>query len=197
MEKFKRLLPTLLMILFEVVIGILLLIDGERFTGVIFIIFGVLMLVLGLISLIRTLLAARGGNVISSFALVMSIILITIGAFFTAASGSVIGVVGFIATIYGLILVISGVFKFADYLTLRAAGVGSGFAIFSVIISIVLGILIAFNPFGTAQIFWTVLGIMLIASAVLDIISLIIFGNAMKNVDFTYVNVEYKDKDEQ
>lgn len=197
MEKFKRLLPTILMILFEVVIGILLLIDGERFTGVIFVIFGVLMLVLGLISLIRTLLAARGGNVISSFALVMSIILITIGAFFTAASGSVIGVVGFIATIYGLILVISGVFKLADYLTLRAAGVGSGFAIFSVIISIVLGILIAFNPFGTAQIFWTVLGIMLIASAVLDIISLIIFGNAMKNVDFTYVNVEYKDKDEQ
>lgn len=197
MEKFKRLLPTILMILFEVVIGILLLIDGERFTGVIFVIFGVLMLVLGLISLIRTLLAARGGNVISSFALIMSIILITIGAFFTAASGSVIGVVGFIATIYGLILVISGVFKLADYLTLRAAGVGSGFAIFSVIISIVLGILIAFNPFGTAQIFWTVLGIMLIASAVLDIISLIIFGNAMKNVDFTYVNVEYKDKDEQ
>lgn len=197
MEKFKRLLPTILMILFEVVIGILLLIDGERFTGVIFVIFGVLMLVLGLISLIRTLLAARGGNVISSFALVMSIILITIGAFFTAASGSVLGVVGFIATIYGLILVISGVFKLADYLTLRAAGVGSGFAIFSVIISIVLGILIAFNPFGTAQIFWTVLGIMLIASAVLDIISLIIFGNAMKNVDFTYVNVEYKDKDEQ
>lgn len=197
MEKFKRLLPTILMILFEVVIGILLLIDGERFTGVIFVIFGVLMLVLGLISLIRTLLAARGGNVISSFALVMSIILITIGAFFTAASGSVLGVVGFIATIYGLILVISGVFKLADYLTLRAAGVGSGFAIFSVIVSIVLGILIAFNPFGTAQIFWTVLGIMLIASAVLDIISLIIFGNAMKNVDFTYVNVEYKDKDEQ
>ena len=197
MEKFKRLLPTILMILFEVVIGILLLIDGERFTGVIFVIFGVLMLVLGLISLIRTLLAARGGNVISSFALVMSIILITIGAFFTAASGSVIGVVGFIATIYGLILVISGVFKLADYLTLRAAGVGSGFAIFSVIISIVLGILIAFNPFGTAQIFWTVLGIMLIASAVLDIISLIIFGNAMKKADFTYVNVEYKDKDEK
>lgn len=197
MEKFKRLLPTILMILFEVVIGILLLIDGERFTGVIFVIFGVLMLVLGLISLIRTLLAARGGNVISSFALIMSIILITIGAFFTAASGSVLGVVGFIATIYGLILVISGVFKLADYLTLRAAGVGSGFAIFSVIISIVLGILIAFNPFGTAQIFWTVLGIMLIASAVLDIISLIIFGNAMKKADFTYVNVEYKDKDEK
>ena len=197
MEKFKRLLPTILMILFEVVIGILLLIDGERFTGVIFVIFGVLMLVLGLISLIRTLLAARGGQVISSFALVMSIILITIGAFFTAASGSVLGVVGFIATIYGLILVISGVFKLADYLTLRAAGVGSGFAIFSVIISIVLGILIAFNPFGTAQIFWTVLGIMLIASAVLDIISLIIFGNAMKKADFTYVNVEYKDKDEK
>ena len=197
MEKFKRLLPTILMILFEVVIGILLLIDGERFTGVIFVIFGVLMLVLGLISLIRTLLAARGGNVISSFALIMSIILITIGAFFTAASGSVLGVVGFIATIYGLILVISGVFKLADYLTLRAAGVGSGFAIFSVIISIVLGILIAFNPFGTAQIFWTVLGIMLISSAVLDIISLIIFGNAMKKADFTYVNVEYKDKDEK
>ncbi|WP_316608923.1 DUF308 domain-containing protein [uncultured Ruminococcus sp.] len=197
MEKFKRLLPTILMILFEVVIGILLLIDGERFTGVIFVIFGVLMLVLGLISLIRTLLAARGGQVISSFALIMSIILITIGAFFTAASGSVLGVVGFIATIYGLILVISGVFKLADYLTLRAAGIGSGFAIFSVIISIVLGILIAFNPFGTAQIFWTVLGIMLIASAVLDIISLIIFGNAMKKADFTYVNVEYKDKDEK
>ncbi len=196
MEKFKRILPAILMILFEAAVGVMLLIDGERFTGTIFIIFGVLMLLLGIISLVRTLLAARNGLVISSFALVMSVILIAVGAFFAAASGYVLSVVGFIATVYGLILIISGIFKMADYLTLRTVGFRSGFAIFSIVVTIMLGVLIAFNPFGTAQLFWTVLGIMLISSAVLDIISLIIFGSAVKNSDFTYVNVEYKDKEE-
>ena len=56
MAKFKKLLPTILMLIFEVLIGVLLLIDGEKFTEVIFIIFGILLLVSGLISLISTMI---------------------------------------------------------------------------------------------------------------------------------------------
>ena len=195
MTKFKRLLPTILMILFEAAIGTMLLIDGQGFTGVIFIIFGVLMLVLGIASLIRTLLAGRNGGRISGFALTMSVILIAIGAFFTAASDSVLSVVSFIAFIYGIILVISGIFKLADYLTLRMVGVGTGFAIFAAIVSIVLGILIAFNPFGTAEVFWTVLGIMLLVSAFFDLIALILYGKLMRRVDpETLINVEGTEK---
>ena len=63
MKIFKRLLPTILMLIFEIAIGVLLLIDGEKFTEVIFIIFGVFLLISGLATLIRCLFAGRSGAI--------------------------------------------------------------------------------------------------------------------------------------
>ena len=60
--KIKNLIPTILMLIFEVIVGVLLIVNGEKFTQVIFISFGVLLLISGLFSLIATLFGARNGG---------------------------------------------------------------------------------------------------------------------------------------
>ena len=196
MEKFKRLLPTILMIVFELTIGILLLIDGEKFTQVIFIIFGVFLLICGLITLIRSLLAGRNGGSIPMLQLVLSIILIAVGAFFAAASGSVMSVMSAVTLVIGIIIAFNGMLKLAEYVSIRKSGGVSWFAVVGAILTIILGIVIAFNPFGTTALMWTILGVMLIVSVIFDIISLILFGVALRSIPATTVDVEGKDIDD-
>lgn len=181
MSKFKRLLPTILMIIFELAIGVMLLIDGEKFTQTIFIVFGVFMLICGIITLIFSLTSGKVDGRISVGNLVVAVMLIAIGGFFTAASGSVMGVMSTMMLVYGIIMVINGILKLFDFLSHRRQSPVAGFAIFGAIISIVLGIVIAFNPFGATEVVWTILGIILIASAVVDMISLILYKSALND----------------
>ena len=181
MSKFKSLIPTILMLIFEVVIGVLLIINGEKFTQVVFIIFGVLMLICGLISLIRSLLAGRNGGSISTPQLVLAIVLIGVGAFFTAASGSVMEIMSAVTVVIGIIMAFSGVLKLAEFITIRKIGPVMWFAAVGAIVTIILGFVIAFNPFASTQAMWMILGILILVSALFDIISLIIFGVSMKN----------------
>ena len=184
MNTFKRLLPTVLMILFELAIGVMLLINGEKLTWLVFLIFGVFLLVIGLIGLIRALLGSRNGGAIQTMPLVLSVLMIAVGAFFAAATGHVAEVVSAVTLIYGVILMISGVIKLADSLAFRnETGYYNGFVIFSAILSIVLGIVIAFNPFGAAAVIWTILGIAIIVSAAMDTVTLIIFGKALRDME--------------
>lgn len=194
--KFKSLIPTILMLIFEVIAGVLLIVNGEGFTQVVFIIFGVFMLISGLISLILCLLEGRNGGVISTPRLVLSIVLIGIGAFFTAASGSVMSVMSTVTVVLGIIIAFNGMLKLVEYFSIRRAGPVMWFASIGAIVTIILGFVIAFNPFGATEAMWTILGILIIVSAVFDVISLIIFGSALKNADVTVIEAEAKDVDD-
>ena len=196
MATFKRLLPTILMLLFELATGILLLINGEKFTKIIFIIFGVFLLVSGLITLIRSLLEGRHGGSIPLLQLLLAVFLICLGAFFTAASGSVLSVVSTVTLVFGIILAFSGVLKLAEYLSIRKVGAVSWLPIIAAVVTIVLGVVIAFNPFGATEVIWMILGIAIIVSAVFDIFSLILFGIALKNMPPSVINVDVKDVSE-
>ena len=178
--KMKYLIPTILMLIFEVIVGVLLIVNGEKFTQVIFISFGVLLLISGLFSLIATLFGARNGGLISTPQLVLSIVLLGIGAFFTAASGSVMEVMASFTVILGIIIAFNGILKLAEFFNLRQVGPVMWFAAVGSIVTIIVGFLIAFNPFGATTMMWTILGILIIISAVFDVISLIIFTIALK-----------------
>ena len=176
MSKFKRLLPTILMIVIEAVVGILLLVNGEQLTGFIFIFFGAILLLGGIIALIMALVRGKKTGVIESAPLVLSVLMIAFGGFLTAASGSVKEVASSIALIYGLVLIIGGVLKLADYLAFRGTtGFKSGFVVFNAVISILFGLIIAFNPFGAAVVIWTIMGIAVLIAAVFDLVTLIIY----------------------
>ena len=183
MSKAKFLIPTILLIIFEAVVGTLILIDGERFAQIIFIVFGIVMFVCGVIALIRSLLGGRKGGSINGGALAVSLLMIAIGGFFAAASSFVIGIFTAMTMIFGIIMIVEGIFKLTEFLTIRANGPIGFFGIFGAILSIILGIILAFNPFGSTVVMWTVTGIMLIATAIVDLISLIVYAVALKNAD--------------
>lgn len=194
--KLKYLLPTILMLIFEIAVGVMLLIDGEKFTQVIFILFGVVLLISGLITLIRSLLAGRNGGSMPVLPLVAAIFLIAVGAFFTAASGSVLSILSAVTLVIGIIMAFSGMLKLAEYLALRKYSQLPAFPVFGSIITIILGIVIAFNPFGATQAIWMILGIMIIAAALFDAITLILFGIALKKASVDVIEVEAEEIDE-
>ena len=184
MQIFKRLLPMIVILLFEVAVGIMLIINGELFTKIIFLVFGILMLIGGIYTLIRAFVVGRkqeGG--VSGLSLVMAIILIAVGGFFTAASGSVLSVMSAVTLVFGIIMAFNGMLKLVEYAAFRKDGAANGFAIVGAIVTIILGIIIAFNPFGATEAMWIIIGILIIVSAVFDVISLIIFGRAMKEYE--------------
>lgn len=182
MKKFSKLLPTILLIVFEIAVGVMLLIDGEKLTSIIFIIFGSLLLIIGLINLIAAIVKGSKEGSIQMLPLIASVLMIAIGAFFAAASGFVTQIVTTVTLIYGLIMVISGVVKLADYFAFRKTTLRvSGYVAFSAVISIILGVVFVFNPFGSALVIWTILGIALLIAAALDIFTLIIYGRAVKD----------------
>lgn len=195
MSKFKLLLPTILMIIFEAAIGTLLLIDGKKFTQVVFVIFGVLLLICGVITLISTLLASRKGGTLSVSRLILSIILLAVGGFFSAASGSVLSVVSTVTLIIGIIMTFNGMLKLVDYLSFRKVSEVKWIGIIASVVTIILGIVVAFNPFGATEAIWKILGILIIVSAALDIISLITFAFALKHMpkQATVIEAEFKD----
>lgn len=195
MSTFKRLLPTILMLLFEAVIGVMLLINGEKFTEVIFIIFGVVLLICGLVTLIRALLAGRNGGTIPTFQLIGAVVLLAIGGFFAAAAGNVLPVVSAFTLIFGIILAFSGMLKLIEFFSIRQSGGVAWFAAIGAIVTIIIGIVIAFNPFASTEVMWIIMGILLLVSVVFDIISLIIFGIALKKGDVKVTVIEAQAKD--
>lgn len=193
MSIFKKLIPMILIFIFEIVIGVLMFIDGERFTQISFIIFGGLLLLCGIITLIKTLVVGKRNGVIPLLPMVMAIVLLALGAFFTASSESVMSIMSALWIVIGIIMAFSGMIKLFEFATLRGAGARVGFAIIGAIVTIVVGIVIAFNPFGATETAWKIFAIMIIISAVFDLISMIIYAVKLKNADVTVVEVKAKE----
>ena len=49
-----------------------------------------------------------------------------------------------------------------------------------------------FYPFGATVVKWTIIGVMMIVSAVIDLISMIVLANKLKNTTVTVVEVSAK-----
>lgn len=182
MQTFKRLLPTILMLIFEIVVGVMLILNGEGLTKVIFYIFGGLTLVGGIVTLIATLLSGRNGRTIQTLPLVASLIMIAVGGFFLGATDFVLQVVSAMTVVLGLIMAANGIFKFFEYFYIKKLVPVSPMALVSAIVSVIVGLVIAFNPFQATETMWIILGIMVIVAAVFDLISLIFLGSAVKNI---------------
>lgn len=174
MKALKQSLPIILMLLFEITVGIMLLINPESFTNMIIILFGVVLLLIGIVDLIKFFAARKKGktNILTIIASVISLILGIICAFFSPFVMSLFAV---IAIVYGVILIVSGVFKAQNYLQSRKEEHKlSIVTIISAVLSIILGIIVAVNPFGTTIIMWRFTGIVLLVESVVDCAAVIL-----------------------
>ena len=194
MNKFKSLIPSILILLFEAVIGVLMIIFGERFNQAIIIAFGALMIIGAIVTLIRGLIARRkeGGN--GAAPITAALIMALIGIFFVAASGFIMPA---IMLVLGVIMAINGIFKISEFFLLRREGNTSVFNLISAIITIILGFVIAFNPFGASDVMWKIVGILITVSAAIDLIALIYIFVKLKKVPQKTVDVEGKEVDDQ
>lgn len=173
LNSLKANIPIILLILFEAAVGILLLVNPETFTRAIIIFFGIILLAIGLIYLIRYL-RQKKENILDPVALVVAIVALAIGAVCTFCSGAIINLILAIAIIYGVILLLSGIYKLQNFFLVRKAGLPiSIVSAASGVVAVVLGIVVMIYPKDVAISVWQVAGIMLILEAIIDFLSII------------------------
>ena len=178
MKKFLFCIPVILMIIFEAYIGINLFNDPVNFTQGMIVVFGWFMIVLAVLGLIRWL-RARSSNRAHTYTIVGAVVDCLIGILCIAKSDAVINIFPILAMAYGVAMVIMGIYKIRNYLTIRTFSFRRPFLfLLGGILTIALGVIIFLHPFTTTELIWQATGIMLIVEAVYDLATLI-FGIAL------------------
>lgn len=167
----KRNFTSLGMSIAELIIGILLLIDPLGFTSGIIIVFGIVMIIMGIVNIIRYF---RTGAVEASqgTALTKGVILTVIGAFCTFRSDWFLTTFPVITILYGAVILVSGVFKLQQAVDMvRIRQKSWPVALIGALLTLIFALFIIFNPFTSTVVLWKFIGITLIIEAVMDILS--------------------------
>ena len=136
------------------------------------ILFGIVMLLMGLVSCVRFFRDRKDG-VESPFTLVFAAALV-IGILCAFATSFVLGMFSVGAVIYGVILIHAGIYKAQTYFQNKKAKLHPSFLVLlSAVLAVILGAVIVFNPFKTTVTLWRFAGISMIVEAVIDLIALI------------------------
>ncbi len=169
MDKFKRCLAIISFIFFEVYAGVRLLSAPAEFSNSAVIVFGVIMLIVGAISLYwMSVMKAMG--LPHRLTLIAAIIDLILGVVSVAFSSKVVGAFPTFAKIYGVFMVIMGISKLRDYITLQVWGLPRKFLwLVSAILTIVLGVVIFMNPFTAVEVAWTYTGYFLVITGAVDL----------------------------
>ena len=184
MSRIKYLLPSILVILFEIAVGVMLLINPEGFTKVVIIVLGVLLLILSIVFFVNFLRAkneAAGGT----DALVGAIICLIIGLLCVIFSQQMLGFLETLSIIYGIILFVFGLNKIVLFFAAKNEGAMSSWLnVIGGVLALVLGVVIVLYPRDATLTVWMITGIGLLLEAVIDIISVIHTAVLMKRVNF-------------
>lgn len=218
MKKIKKMLPAILMILFEIAVGLMLLIDPEKFTIANFIIFGAILIICAVILLVRYLkerkaadeyakvkdkAAKRNGGrekneevKVSVIPLIAAICTFVIGATFAFGAGALYNVAALLFVFYGAIMIVKGIFKIADFASLRKEGSGvSWLQLVIGILSIIMGIIVMINPGNARDFVFVLSGASLLVEAALDIVALVLSYRISKKLEAEAEVIEVEDDD--
>ena len=182
MKNIRNNIPVILLTLFEFAVGVLLLINPEAFTKAVLIIFGAILIVIGAIYLVRVLRDKTEG--VSGITMTVALISLIVGILCIVFPSMIMSLFSVAAIIYGVMLIVSGVYKTKSYTDAKKAG--SPLPVISLIsafLSVALGILIVLNPFGTVRALFTFAAIFLIIEAALDLVSVILNTSGGKKQD--------------
>lgn len=166
------------------IIGFILLIKPGTALVTIVHILALLAVVMGVVSLVtyfKDKYSVGNGGVIKG------IVYFFIAAFLYFGAGFIISIVPFIL---GLLIVISGIVKLQEALDMmKYRADGSVTVLVIAILSLVLGILILINPFGTAELLFRIIGIALIYNGVSDLLTVFYFPGKQdtRNRPFYYM----------
>lgn len=178
-KKEKSGLGGIVICLFEIIVGILLLIDPIGFTTGIVTVAGIVLLLGGLFFTVKYFLsdveAASAGQYLAK-----GLVAVLAGAFCAFNSDWFVVTFPMLTIVYGIVALVMGLYKVqltVDMLRRKnkkwfISGIGA-------LISIVCGAVILGSPFGTVAVLWTFTGVSMIVEAVVDIVAFI-FGSIGK-----------------
>lgn len=172
MKTVKENMNGILVCLFELVVGVLLLISPVGFTSGIIIACGVVLLISGLGSIIKYF-RTDPGEAAKSQALLKGLIGLLAGGFCVFQSEWFIVTFPILTLIYGVVILVSGLGKVqwtVDMLRLKKKN--WYLAAISAVISIACSAVIITSPFSSTAILWMFTGISLIVEAVFDVVAL-------------------------
>lgn len=173
-KKILGYLTIIFFIFFEVYAGVRLLTNPVEFTNSVVVIFGIVMIIIGIVSIVRAFDAKSTGMLPYRLGLWGGVLDLIIGVLCAFFSSKVVNLFPVLVMIYGIIMVISGVHKIRNYLVLKDFGVNrSWLIVVSAILTIVLGIVVFLNPFSATGAAWTYTGIFLIVEGVFDLFTFI------------------------
>jgi len=183
MKNFKIHFSGVVLCLFEIVVGILLLINPEGFTSGIIIGAGAVMMIIGLASIIKYFVknvdAASNGQF-----LMKGIIALLVGLFCAFKTSWFVETFPAMTIIYGVAVLVTGISKIQlTFDMLRRKSVKWYLALISAVIAIACAVIILRSPFESTAVLWMFTGITLIAESVLDIVTLILSGKLRKEDD--------------
>lgn len=176
MRAIKENLGGIVTCLFELIVGILLLIDPSGFTAAIITTAGVFLALTGLFSVIRYFrtepVAAMKSQLLSK-----GLAALLCGGFcITKSLWLVALLVPVLTLVYGTVILVTGLTKVQWMFDIIRLKKKMWFlAAISAIISIACGVVVIANPFASTAVLWMFIGISLIVEAVFDVFSLI-FG---------------------
>ena len=153
------------------ILGFLLLIKPGTALVTVVHILAIVAAVMGIVSLVsyfKDKYSAGNGGVIKG------VVYLLIAAFLYFGAGFIISIV---PIIFGILIVISGIVKLQEALDMmKYRASGSITVLIISILSLVLGVLILINPFGTAELLFRIIGIALIYNGVSDLLTVFYFS---------------------
>ncbi len=176
MKSMKQNANGIVLCLFEILVGILLLINPIGFTSGIIITAGIVLLVIGIISIVKYFKtdaqkAASGQMLVKGLAALLA------GGFCVFESHWFIVTFPVLTIIYGIVTLVTGLGKVQLTVDLlRRKNKKWFFAAISAVVSIICAVVIIRSPFASTAVLWMFTGISLIVEAVLDVITLIVTG---------------------
>lgn len=174
MTKINRSTGNLLTCIFELLVGILLLINPVGFTSGIIIVFGIVLAVVGAVSLFRYF-REDAETAAEEQGLTKGLIFVLLGLFCAFKSEWFIITFPLLTVLYGILALISGVSKVQwavdmfrtkqKYWFVEAIGAA---------LSILHAVLILAYPFASTAILWTFIGVAMIVEAVVDAVAFVL-----------------------
>ena len=169
MKSFKANFSTILLSLLELVVGILLLISPVGFTTGIITTAGIVLMVVGVITLIQYF-RTQAAEAAAGQLMFKALVCLLIGAFCALKSGWIIATFPLMTMLYGIIILLTGIFKVQWAVDmLRQKKKRWWIAAIGAVVSILFAVVIFMNPFSSTAILWMFTGISLIVEAVMDI----------------------------
>ena len=176
MKELKNNPGSVLIMLLELVVGILLLIDPQKFTAAIVTLAGVILAVYGIVLIIRYF-RSEAQAAARHYALAKGLVFAGGGLFCISRAAWFTQVFQVLALLYGLAVLLTGVVKIQMAVDMLRLGSRRWyFGALGALITVVFALIILLNPFEAMQVLWNFIGIVLIIEGVLDIVGMILIG---------------------